>query len=168
MNCEHLKIHEYLDESLPPADRITAQEHLAGCLACREAVRQEQQLAETLSRQLGQAVETVALDAFARRNMTTAMAQALAAPRKRPSVSFWRRFAVPLAATAALMIVIFATRPHPLVTMALAPPPASNDRVLIHISCSTPTYTFHREGNLVVDALTSDTHVMDGALLVKN
>jgi hypothetical protein len=47
--------------------------------------------------------------------------------------------------------------------MARVPAPADNREVLIHVSYSVPGYTFRKEGNLIIDALTCDTLVEDGA-----
>ena len=52
--------------------------------------------------------------------------------------------------------------------MARMPAPADNREVPIHLSYSVPGYTFRKQGNLVIDALTCDTLVADGALLMKN
>jgi hypothetical protein len=37
----------------------------------------------------------------------------------------------------------------------------------IRVSYAVPTYTFHRDGNLVIDALTLDMRAEEGSLLVK-
>jgi hypothetical protein len=42
---------------------------------------------------------------------------------------------------------------------------ASDSVASIHASDSVPVYTFHKEGNLVVDVLTRDTLSLDGTLL---
>jgi anti-sigma factor RsiW len=170
MNCHRLRenLHDYFDNALSHSEMAAAQKHLAGCAACRAAVEQEQQLAQSLSRQFEQTAATISLDASARRRMALAIRQELVGPAPRPSFTFWTRFALPFAAAAVLVATIF-IRHHP---AALPDLPAGNARanqdVIVHATYSVPVYTFHEEGNLVVDALTSDTRVVDSTLLAKN
>ena len=176
MNCEHLRenLYDYLDDSLSPSGKAAAEKHLAGCPACREAVQRESQLAQSLFSRLEQAVETVALDSAAQRRMATAVERKMAEPRDRPFVLFWSRLAWPFATAAVILMVAIWTGRHFVagrnsrLETARIPAPADNREVLIHVSYSMPSYTFRKEGNLVIDALTSDTLVADGALLVKN
>ncbi|MGA2543691.1 MAG: zf-HC2 domain-containing protein [Verrucomicrobiota bacterium] len=176
MNCEHLReiLYDYLDDSLSPSGKAAAEKHLAGCPACREAVQRESQLAQSLCRRLEQAVETVALDPVAQRGMATAVERKIAQSRERPLVSFWSRLALPFATAAAILMVAiwmghhFFAGQNSHLEMARVPAPADNREVLIHVSYSVPGYTFRKEGNLIIDALTCDTLVEDGALLVKN
>jgi len=175
MNCEHLQenLYEYLDGSLSTSEKAAAERHLSGCLVCREAVRRESQLARSLSSRLEQAVETIALDSVARRGLATAVERKIAESREGPLVLFWSRLAWPFATAAAILMVAIwmgrhfvAGQKSHLVT-ARIPTPADNGEVLIHVSYSVPDYTFRKQGNLVIDALTCDTVVTDGALLVK-
>jgi anti-sigma factor RsiW len=175
MNCEHLRenLHEYLDDSLSPSEKAAAERHLSGCSVCREAVRRESQLAKSLSSLLAQAVEEVALDPVARRGMAMALGRKMAESRERPLVLLWSRLALPFATAAVILMVAIwmgrhfvAGQKSHLVT-ARIPTPADNGEVLIHVSYSVPDYTFRKQGNLVIDALTCDTVVTDGALLVK-
>lgn len=73
MNCERFQeyLFEYMDDSLPLSERAVAEQHLAGCSACREAAQQESQLTQSLSRWLEQAIEPVALNTAAKRRMAT-------------------------------------------------------------------------------------------------
>ncbi len=176
MNCEHLReiLYDYLDDSLSPSGKAAAEKHLAGCPFCREAVRRESQLAQSLSSRLEQAVETVALDPVARRGLAKAVERKIAESRERPLVLLWSRLALPFA-TAAVILMAAIWMEHHFVAgqnshleTARVPTPADNREVLIHVSYSVPGYTFRKEGNLVTDALTCETLVADGALLMKN
>jgi anti-sigma factor RsiW len=176
MNCERLRenLYDYLDDALSPAEKAAAQRHLLGCSVCRQAVQSELLLEQTLSSQLKQAVETIALDASARRGMARAVQRRIAESQKRSSFSFWSRLAVPVAAAGLILMAaisiwigqhsIAGRDPH---LDARVSPGAGHREVPIHVSYSVPGYTFQREGALVVDALTSDTRVVDGALLAK-
>ena len=172
MNCEqlHEKLFDYLDGSFPPSEQAAAERHLAGCPACREAVQRGSQLAQSLSRQLEQAGDTVVLDPAAQRRLAGAVKRQFAESRERPPVWFWNRLALPFAATVAVLLVAlwmehhFRPGHHPPLEAAHLPALADNHKVVINLSCSVPTYTFRREGNQVIDALTSDTVVADGSL----
>jgi anti-sigma factor RsiW len=172
MNCEQLRqiLYDCLDGSLSPSMRSAAEQHLAGCAACRESVRQESQLAQSLSRRLDQAVETVVLDPVARRGMVRAVERQLAESGERPLFLFWIRLVLPFAAAAMVLLVALWTTHHsgagrnPLLEAVRPPAPSGNRAVVIHLSCAVPAYTFRQEGNRVIDALTSDTVVADGTL----
>jgi anti-sigma factor RsiW len=176
MNCEHLRenLYEYLDDSLSRSEKAAAERHLSGCPVCREAMRRESQLARSLSSRLEQAVGTIALDSVARRGMATAVERKIAGSGERPVVLFWSRLAWPFATAAVILMVAIWMGLHLVVgqnshsEMARLPAPGGHREVLIHLSYSVPGYTFRKEGNLVIDALTCDTLVADGALLMKN
>ncbi len=176
MNCEHLRenLYEYLDDALSTSEKAAAERHLSGCPVCREAVRRESQLARSLSSRLEQAVATVALDSVARRGLTTAVERELAESRERPLVLFWSRWAWPFATAAVILMAAiwmglhFVGGQNSHSEMARLPAPGGHREVLIHLSYSVPGYTFRKEGNLVMDALTSDTLVADGTVLMKN
>jgi len=176
MKCEHLQeiLYDYLDDSLSPSERAAAERHLAGCLACREAVQRECQLTQALTSRLEQAVETVALDPIARRNLAAAVGRKMAESREQPRVSWWHRWVLPLAATAVILTITiwmghhFAAEKNSPLQTARLPKPADDRATFVHLSYSVPGYIFRREGNRVVDALTSDAIVADGALEAKN
>ena len=176
MNCERLRelLYDYLDNSLSRSDKAAVERHLAECLVCHEAVRRESRLAQSLSTRLEQAVETVTLDAPARRHMVSAVERELAHACERPPAWFWKRLALPFATAAVVLGVAIwlgyyfrAQENSHSVTERLRALDADRD-VLMHLSYFVPRYTFQREGNEVIDALTSDTLVAEGALLVRN
>lgn len=196
MNCGQFQdeIYDYLDDTLSPSEKAAAEEHLLQCGACQQAMQRELLLARTLSTRLTQAVESVNLDANARRGITGAALQASSDEEPKPHRSLlllifgkresgrggiessftrspWqRRLALPLAAAALILLGgLWAGRQLISERSAGHDPAGSlavnNQVVPIHLSCSMPTYTFQREGNLVLDALTYDTLSMDGVLL---
>ena len=176
MNCEHLResIYDYLDDSLSPSDKADAERHLSGCAACREVVGRETDLAQSLSSRFEEAVDAVALDPIVRREMVAAVERKVAGPGERAPLGFWKRLALPFAAAAVILVVAVSMghhfsggeRSHG--ETALAPTPVEKGEAVIHVSYSVPGYTFRREGNLVIDALTFDTLVADGALHLNN
>jgi anti-sigma factor RsiW len=177
MNCTRFQqsLFEYLDGSLSPSDREAALLHLHECADCRAAVRSHHQFAETISAQLRERVATVALDATAQRRIAAALRSNIA-PRPIP---FWIRYVMPAVAASVAMIAFISASPSilsPLFglrapsTLQIArtashPAPLT---LYINVSYSLHNYTFERNGDGVVDSLTSDTGVTEESLLAKN
>jgi anti-sigma factor RsiW len=174
MNCERLQeiLYDYLDDTLLAGEKASAEKHLLGCNACRQELQREVQLAQTLTNRLGQTAEKIALDDNAQRRMVKAVERSIASPSEHFFFSFWPRLAIPFAASGLVLIGAIwigyrffagqhlpSNEPVSLTT--------SSREVPVHDSYAVPTYTFRREGGLVIDALTDDTRFMDGALLVK-
>ena len=177
MNCEHLQanLFDYLDGALSASDQTALEKHLAECPDCRAALRQESQLAQSLSGRLEQAVETVALDPLAQRNVARAMERAVAAESQaRPAGAFWHRLVWPLGAVAAamLLLIAFGLEHHLGAQLSLPAPrhpePPAHRELLVHVSDLRPGYIFRMEGNQVIDALTTDPLVVDATLTVPN
>jgi predicted anti-sigma-YlaC factor YlaD len=169
MNCEQVRenIYDYLDDALSPSRKAALEKHLAECLLCREAVRRETQLAQSLSTGLEQAVEAVSLDPTTRRGIARALERSIAEPRARPLALLWSRLALPLAAAVLLLVAIwmghhFVGGENSPLEMAHIAVPAADHRALVYLSYSVPAYTFQKEGDWVIDALTSDKLVADG------
>jgi anti-sigma factor RsiW len=176
MNCKYLRenLYEYLDGSLSASERAAVERHLADCPACREAVRRESQLARSLSGGFEQAVGAATLDSAARRRMARAVERKIADSGEQPLLLFWRRLALPFAAIAMVLVVVvwmerhFVSGKNSLLVVERASIPDSNREMHIHFSYSVPGYTFRRNGNQVVDALTSETVVVDESFAEKN
>jgi len=176
MNCQRFqnRLHEYVEGTLSTGTQAAAERHLAGCTVCRQAVSQEQQLAQILPERLTQGTATVTLRPAIRQSILMACESSLAADGE-SVISFWSRFARPLGiAVSSLLIVTFllvsffsGARVHEMKTVR------SNGRdihpiVSIDLSYHVPTYKFRREGNLVVDALSYETVVASGTLWTDN
>lgn len=189
-------LYDYLDDTLSPSEKAAAEEHLLQCSACQQAVQSELLLARTLSTRLTQAVESINLDSNARKGITRAALQTLGREEPRPHRSLvslllgrrqpvrdgfqssvepgsWqRRLVLPFAAAVLVTIGgLWLGRQFLSERSASHDPTGSmavtDQAVSVHVFCSVPTYSFQREGNMVVDALTYDTRSMDGALLEK-
>ena len=173
MNCESLQenLYEYLEGSLPPSRKAEAEKHLVECSACRETVRLEQELARSLSHRFDQSVQSVSLDLHAQRRMATAVERKFSSDHQRVPISFWQRWALPLAATAVVLVCAvwmghnFLSRPA---SSPRIPIHVADQMVVVHVSYSTPRYIFQRVGNTVVDTLINDPQDADGTLFVAN
>jgi anti-sigma factor RsiW len=183
MNCERFQenLFEYLDDTLSPDEKAAVQSHIQICDVCRQAVENERLVAQTLSRWLNEAVETVMLDAHARQSIPNAIRKQIGdAPQSGKihcfaelyAIPAWLRLTLPVAAVALVLIFIIWHGRGPLRQTAshekpFSPPASAGIEVPVHVSYSAPRYTFHQEGAMVVDALISDIRVEDGALLAK-
>jgi anti-sigma factor RsiW len=167
MNCRQFQnqLHEYLDRSLPDSAMAEAQTHLAGCLVCREAVREEQKFAQVMSTGLRQNAEALTLRPEIRSRIIAAARRKPTPPALLESIlNWWTRFPVAASASAALFIggVVLMTshfigaQRHSAETAQIhdhfLPPTVS-----IQLSSRVPTYKFHREGNAVIDVLADET-----------
>ena len=176
MNCRGFqkRLYEYLDGTLSSARSVAAEKHLGGCRACREAVREEQEVAQFLSARLQQSAEAIALDPGLEGRIARTLRQKPASVGDdRPLNRLWPRFAWPLAAAVLSIVAIlagrffFAGRVSQPQTVSIKGGARQSD-VIIHVSYGVPTYTFRREGNVVTDAITYDTRVENGSLFVRN
>ncbi len=196
MNCGHFQedLYDYLDDTLGPARKAAAEEHLRTCGGCRDMVQGELALAETLSTRLERAVESVALDADARSRIAKAVLQSSGEEGAKPNrwllslllgrsgagrrgashaviQSPWR-LAFPVAAAALILIggiwISHRLLPDRVTNRQMPASLAASDRVTsVHVFCSVPAYTFQAEGDLVIDALTRETVSMDVPLVAE-
>jgi anti-sigma factor RsiW len=170
MNCRRFQheIYEYLDGSLSPRAQAAADQHLAGCTACRQALQAELETAQRLSSTFQRATESLQLPPEVGRRVVAALAQPRGASvEPHGELFFWRPWAWPLAAAAAGLLVLagfffFVQAPGP--RMARPQPHAIREEASIQLSYVVPTYTFRREGGFVVDALTYQTNVVNQKL----
>ncbi len=170
MNCRRFqnRLHEYVEGTLSAGTQAAADRHLARCIACRQAVGQEQQLAQILSERLRQGTETLALHPQIRRRIVTAL-ESIPATDRESIACLWSRLARPLGIAVALLLIatfllinfFSGARVHETAR------PDSGDihsAVSIEVSYLVPTYKFSKEGNLVVDTLSYETVVASGTL----
>jgi anti-sigma factor RsiW len=167
MNCRRFQnqLFEYVEGSLSTRAMIAAKEHLAGCDACREAVRKEEAIAQGLSRLLQQRVEALKLPPEFRRDI-------LAADRREPAPAamvefiknWWTRLAAPLSIGAAVLVLgavswlsHFPGSQKPGLETAQRTGRNQPGAVLVQLSSHVPTYQFRREGNAVIDTLSVET-----------
>lgn len=171
MNCRHFqhRIYEYLDGTLSPRARAAAQKHLAECAVCRQMVRRQQQVAQALSEGFRRGTESLTLPPAVRRRVLTASAgKFVARGVGHVSVFSWSRLIWPLATAAVvvaglLLTALFFQSPRR-ETMWLQSR-LEHGTASIDVSFAVPTYTFRREGALVIDALSYRTNVVKTTLL---
>jgi predicted anti-sigma-YlaC factor YlaD len=174
MNCENFqdRLYEYVEGTFSSGECAKAEEHLAGCAACRRAAEKEQKLSQSLSNQLQQSSEALTLRPDIRRNILAALREKTTSPAIGKSLaglwSYWLRLAVvpaSLLVIAALLAIHFHdTRGHQTFSVPVNPSAHNNPEIAVsvHMSYRLPTRQFHQEGNLVVDTLIDETVVASG------
>lgn len=169
MNCRrfHEQMYEYLDGALSPRERAAAENHLAQCDACRGALREGRQFAQGLSDQLRSRTDSLRLVPEVRRRIVRAVVEAAASRRERTILRvFWQRFAWPLAtaagivAAAVLAVNLLHRGQKSGPEAGSSPPNRVSERVIVSVIYEVPSYTFHREGAAVIDALVRQTNTV--------
>ena len=169
MNCRRWEqwLDEYVDETLPHAERAAADRHLAGCAGCRELLRRRREAGQALSRMFRQATDSLQLRTEVERRV---LREAAADTATRRELSFsgwfarpvWRWAAVAGGLVAASLLVRHVGRPRQVGAEAALSwrggPPAT-----IHLSYSMPVRAFERDGAFVRDTLTEETVVVSGS-----
>ena len=179
MNCRRFQEHlyEYVEETLSPRQRASADRHLAKCGACCEAVRREQHLAQILSAGLEQDTEHLTLDEAARHRIAAALSDGTCRDTRAVGdsvVACWGRFALPVA-TAALVVIatvwagiFYSGVRRPRTETAQSGKGHIPRPITIQISYVVPSYIFRKEANLVTDVLSYQTNTISQTLLVEN
>jgi hypothetical protein len=181
MNCDSFqdKMHEYVDGSLSTDAGAAAEQHLAVCSACRGAVEKEKQFTRVLSKRLRQGSDALTLRPEIRRNILAASRREASPALAETVASWWQqwiRWAIPAAALAIAVMVVMVihfsglrsrqTIQAPIMPSlaTVKPSPDQNQppAVSIQISYRLPTHEFLKDGNLVIDTLSSETVVADG------
>ena len=169
MNCRAFQqlIFDYIDGTLPESKRSAAEEHLAGCRACRDSVEQEQRLAESLRSGFQQRVASLDLSPeFTQQVVGRVEPPGLDVEAPRNVIRF--PFSLRVSAAAALVLVAFGIgmvlkRP----VGPLIPSMPRLNPVTIELSFCVPAYTFQRLDNSVIDALTCEPNTIAGTLFTK-
>jgi anti-sigma factor RsiW len=157
MNCSDFQnqLHEYVERSLSADGQAAAKAHLAGCGACMQAVRQEQQVVQFLSAHLRQETKALALSPDIR-NRILASLKAGSSPQT--IVSLWTRFAWPLGIAASLLLAAMLLPTKHFTDTGAA------SAVSIEDSYRVPIHKFRQEGNLVLDTISYETVVVSETL----
>lgn len=179
MNCRHFqdKLFEYVEGSLSAEEMAAAQQHLAGCTACRKPVRQEQKLAQALSDRLRQTGESLTLRPEIMRNVLAA-SRATRPARESFSILWMRWLRLASIPVSLLLIIAFLLAAHFSATRTgerTSTPVATHvstamatDRqqpeASVELSYRLPVHEFHQEGNLVMDAFVDESVVANGTI----
>ena len=173
MNCRRFqhRLYEHLDGSLSPGAQAAAEKHLSGCAACRETLRAERKVAQSLSERFRQTTDSLQLPPEVQHRVLAALADQRRAPAEEQDTLFsWGRWAWPVGLAASVFLLLAgvflhvrAFRPQ----MEPAQPHPAGNGIQVQFSYVVPTYTFRHEGGLVVDALTYQTNTVNERLPAK-
>ena len=181
MNCQRFQneLFEYVDGTLSADALAAAQKHLAGCHACREAVKREQGIETALSSRLRQSSQTLTLRLEIRRNILAASMQKTSAPALAGTLIDFYKYWVRIVAIPAAMLLVagillaihFSGRGNReaisppvtprLVTVTSPAEPNSERPVSVQMSWRLPRHEFHQEENVVLDAFVDETVVVN-------
>jgi predicted anti-sigma-YlaC factor YlaD len=170
MNCRRFqhRLYEYLDGSLSRGAQAAAQRHLSGCAACREALRAERQVAQSLSDKFRRTTDSLQLPPEVQHRVLAALADQRPDPAEEPgSVFFWGRWAWPVGLAASVLVLLAGVFLHvraPGPQTGPTQPHLVGSGIQVQFSYVVPAYTFHQEGGLVVDTLTYQTNVVNERL----
>lgn len=170
MNCRRFqhRFYEYLDGTLSPGAQAAAERHLSGCAACREALRAERQVAQSLSDKFRRTTDSLRLPPEVQRRVLAALADQRRAPAEVPGNVFsWSRLAWPLSLAASVLLLLAGAFLYVRASRPPTGPPQphfAGGGILVQFSYVVPTYTFRQEGGFVVDALTFQTNVVSERL----
>jgi anti-sigma factor RsiW len=170
MNCRRFqhRLFEYLDGTLSPGAKGAAEKHLSGCATCRQALRAEREIAQSLSGRFRRATDSLHLPPEVQRRVHAALADQRSAQTEEQSIAFsWGRWAWPLALAASVSLLLagflyFARAPW--THTGPARPHLAGGGALIQLTYVVPIYTFRQEGGFVIDSLTYQTNVINQRL----
>ncbi len=178
MNCPHFQdqLYEYVEGSLSAGDQAAAEQHLAGCDACRQAVRNEQQLKRSLSGLLRQKTESLTLAPDIQRRILAAARRPSASPMFADfPARLWHRPALAAAMIMALVLIIalamvdhfsrhWIKKQKREVVATQTPGVHLPPSVSIHVSSPVPAYLFFSDGDRVIDTVSYQTIVASETL----
>ena len=172
MNCQSFQneLPEYAEGSLAAGRRQAADRHLAACADCRRRLQQELRMAETLARGFQQITGPLTLPPGFQERLLAALqnnGEPTVVPLRKPIPTGWRHLVWPASLAAGVLITCFRLShlvpdvwPPGRAALSVAASQPQTEMVLHFVFC-VPTYTFHRDGNQVVDVLANESCTVD-------
>lgn len=170
MNCRRFqhRLYEYLDGTLSRRAQTAAERHLSECAGCREALRAERALAQSLSDKFQRATDSLALPPEVEFRLLAALARERNDPvREQDNLFSWARLVWPVGLTASVSLLlagVFFFGQGPGSPTARHQARFAGGGVSVQLSFVVPSYTFRHEGGFVTDTLTYQTNVVNEKL----
>ncbi len=176
MNCRRFQngLFEYLEGGLPPRAQAAARAHLAGCGRCREIWRRHQELEQRLARGFRQATDSLRLDRGVEQRVLRAARETPPEPAADLSlIGLWisRRWPWALATGACVFAGLLALgrlSEHRDRDVRLLQGRHLAATATVQAFYPVPTYTFRKQGPLVLDMLTFETNAANGLVWLDN
>jgi hypothetical protein len=169
MNCRGFQdnVFEYLEGGLSRRAQAAANRHLEQCPTCRQTVLDTQRTAQSLSTRFRQDTGSLVLCPNLQARIMAALEKKSAPPPAVPFVpGFWRLFGW-LGAGAALILVSIVLVPELRLRhgwIAQSRGDDSGPAISLTISYCDPIYTFHTDGQFVVDSFNCQPRTVEESI----
>jgi len=173
MNCENFndRLPEYLEDTLSTADRAAAREHVQKCGACKKALAQQEALAKSIQLSFDRETQRLSLRPETKRNILNALNRSEIPPTAWERIQaylavLWRHPA--WAGTVLLCVVLLISGRRFYLDSARhysAQATVDHNRITydIDIPIQTEMHVFLRQNNMVVDAIVTESSVIDAS-----
>ncbi len=173
MNCENFNdwLPEYLDETLSAAEQAAAREHVQKCGACQRALAQQEAFAKSIRLSFNHETQRLYLRPETRRNILNAQKRPGLPPTAWENIQtffavLWRHPTWAGAVLLCLVLLISGSRFH-LRSAKHSSPQATvkDDRItyVIDVPIQTQMHVYHRQNNMVVDAVVTEISVIEAS-----
>jgi hypothetical protein len=173
MNCEKFndRLPEYLEDTLSTSDRGAAREHVQKCVACQQALAQQEALAKCIRLSFHRETQRLSLRPETKRNILNALKRPEFSPTAGERIQaffavLWRHPA--WAGTVLLCLVLMISGGRFYLDSARHSSKQAtmkDDRITydFDIPIQTDMHVFRRQNNMVVDAVVTEISVMDAS-----
>jgi hypothetical protein len=173
MNCETFndRLPEYLEDTLSAAEQAAAREHLGKCAGCQQALAQQEALAKSIRLSFQLETQRLSLHPTTKQNILNALKRREFPPTVWESLQAFfavlrRHPAWVGSAFLCLVLLItggrfyFGSGRHSSTQATV-----KNDRItyVIDVPIQTEVHVYRRQNNMVVDAIVTETVVINGS-----
>jgi predicted anti-sigma-YlaC factor YlaD len=173
MNCENFndRLPEYLEDTLSTADQAAAREHVQKCDACKKALAQHEALAKSIRLSFHRETQRLSLRPETKRNILNALKRPDYPPIAWERIQaffalLWRHPAWAGTVLLCLVLLISGSRFYLDSTeQSSAQATLKDNRITydIDIPIQTEMHVYRRENNMVVDAVVTESSVIDAS-----
>ncbi len=173
MNCEDFndRLPEFLEDALSTADQAAAREHVQKCVACQQALAQQEALAKTIRLSFHRETQRLSLRPETKRNILNTLKRPKFAPTAWERVQtfcavLWRHPGWAGTVLLCLALLISGGRLYlDSAKLSSAQATVKDDRITydIDIPIQTEMHVYHRQNNMVVDAVVTEISAIDAS-----
>jgi hypothetical protein len=171
MNCQDFndRLPEYLEDTLSAAEQSAVREHVQKCGVCQQALARQEALAKSIGLTFNRETQRLSLRPETKRNILKALQQPELPPTTWENLQaffaiLWRHPAWAGTALVCLVLLISGGRFY-LDSARHSAAAVKEDRAtyFVDVPIQTERYVYGRQNNLVVDAVVTDTCVIDAS-----